>query len=175
MASNNWEKRIIETYGPNFRIEAGNPSMGSDGSDIYALYGTSDENDISLVGMTQGGTYKIHNDRSIEMIAGAKAESTGCDITITGMNGDVNITAMKNGQIRIRGSSIVFDADKDISFTAGNNFTIDAKNKYQCQANIANLDALEGNIAPDDIKFAFKVFTGTYVLDKALGAMGNFM
>ena len=101
--------------------------MGSDGSDIYALYGTSDENDISLVGMTQGGTYKIHNDRSIEMIAGAKAESTGCDITITGMNGDVNITAMKNGQIRICGSSIVFDADKDISFTAGNNFTIDAK------------------------------------------------
>ena len=57
MASNNWEKRICETYGPNFRIDAGNPSMGSDGSDIYALYGTSDEYDISLVGMTQGGTY----------------------------------------------------------------------------------------------------------------------
>ena len=178
MASNNWEKRICETYGPNFRIDAGNPSMGSDGSDIYALYGTSDENDISLVGMTQGGTYKLHNDRTIEMIAGAKAESTGCDITITGMNGDVNITAMQNGMVKIKGKNIMVEALEDVDLKAGRNINLTAgSGRIVLKANKIDRDTFSGNLS-GVLSFAARAYAptplGTDFITESFG-VGNFI
>lgn len=171
----NWQRRKYTSFSPHFRIDTGNPQMGLNGSDVYNLYGVNDERDVSLVGMSFGGMFHIYNDQSIEIIGGQKSTSTGVDIVITGKNGDVWITAEKNGQVRIRGANVVVDADENLTLKAGNNVKIEAGNKIAMKSNIANCDALAGNLAPENATFINGVFRGTYVLDKALGTLGGFL
>lgn len=173
MATQNWQRRQFETFSPNFRVDTGNPSMGYNGADVYNFYANTDEGDVSLSGMAQGGLFRIYNDRTIEIIGGQKSEETGVDICITGKNGDVWITAMKNGQVRIRGANVVIDADENLTLKAGNNIKIDAKNKLDLKGNIANLDAKEGNLVDKAISFMGQAFKGTYVYDKAVGLVGK--
>jgi len=171
----NWQRRKYTSFSPHFRIDTGNPQMGLNGTDVYNLYGVTDERDVSLVGMTFGGMFHIYNDQSIEIIGGQKSSSTGVDIVITGKNGDVWITAEKNGQVRIRGANITIDADENLTLKAGNNIKIQAENKIDLKGNISNCDALAGNLAPEQATFMFNTFDGTYVVDKALGTLGGFL
>jgi len=150
------------TFSPHFRIETGNPQMGLNGTSVYDLYAVSDNRDVSNVGMTFGGSYHIYNDQCIEIIGGQKSSSTGVDIIITGKNGDVWITAEKNGQVRIRGANIVIDADENLTLKAGNNIEIRAGNKIDLKSNIANCDALDGNLAALETTFGGNVFLGTF-------------
>ena len=173
MAAQNWQKRQCETFSPNFRIDTGNPSMGYNGSEVYDFYATSEEGDVSLIGMSEGGILHIYNDRTIEIIGGQKSEETGVDICITGKNGDVWITAMKNGQVRIRGANVVVDADENLTLRAGNNIKIEAGNKLDLKASIANLDAKEGNMVDKAVSFMGKTFEGTYVYDEATALVGK--
>lgn len=159
----NWQRRKYTSFSPNFRIDTGNPQMGLNGTDVYNLYAVTDNRDVSLVGMTNGGMFHIYNDQSIEIVGGQKSSSTGVDIIITGKNGDVWITAEKNGQVRIRGANIVVDADENLTLKAGNNIKMQAGNKIDLKSNISNCDALAGNIAPKSTTFGNKVFDGTYV------------
>lgn len=171
----NWQKRKYHAFSPYFRIDTGNPQMGLNGTDVYNLYGVTEGGDISLVGMTDSGMLHIYNDRTIEIVGGQKSEETGVDIHITGKNGDVWITAEKNGQVRIRGANIVIDADEDLTLRAGNNIRIEAGNKIDEKASIANTDALVGNATPIEATFMHGVFDGTYVYDKAIGTLGGFL
>jgi len=159
----NWQRRKSTSFSPYFRVDTGNPQMGLNGTSVYDFYAVTDNRDVSNVGMTFGGTYHIYNDQSIEIVGGQKSSSTGVDIQITGKNGDIWITAEKNGQIRIRGANIVIDADKDLTIKAGNNITIQAENKINLKGNIANCDALEGNLPPQATTFGGITFAGTYV------------
>ena len=52
--------------------------------------------------MTQGGIYRLYNDRTIEIIGGQNSERGGVDICITGMKGSILITAQENGEILIQ-------------------------------------------------------------------------
>ena len=171
----NWQRRKFSSFNPNFRIDSANPQMGCNGSDVYNFYSVSDSKDVSLVGTTQGGMYHIYNDQTIEIVAGQKSTSTGVDVIITGKNGDVWITAEKNGQVRIRATNVVIDADQNIDLVAGNNINIKAGNKIQLKSNIANCDALAGNLAPVQTTFMDKTFKGTYVRDLAQGTLGGFL
>lgn len=173
MATQNWQKRQCESFSPNFRIDTSNPSMGYNGSEVYDFYATNEEGDVSLIGMSEGGILHIYNDRTIEIIGGQKSEETGVDICITGKNGDVWITAMKNGQVRIRGANVVVDADENLTLRAGNNIKIEAGNKLDLKASIANLDAKEGNMVDKEVSFMGKVFEGTYVQDEAMSLVGK--
>ena len=173
MATQNWQRRQYESFSPNFRVDTCNPSMGYNGSDVYNFYSNNDAGDVALVGMTQGGMFHIYNDRCIEIVGGQKSEETGVDIKITGKNGDIWITAMKNGQVRIRGANVVVDADENLTLKAGNNINIEAKNKLSIKAGIANLDAKEGNLAPPKDAFMGKCFAGTYVEDSAIATVGK--
>ena len=173
MAIQNWQRRTYDIFNPNFRIDVSNPSMGYNGADVYNLYANTDEGDVSLVGMSQGGIFHIWNDRTIEIVGGQKSEETGVDIKITGKNGDIWITAMKNGQVRIRGANVVVDADENLTLKAGNNINIEAKNKLSIKAGIANLDAKEGTLAPPKDAFMGKCFAGTYVEDSATATVGK--
>ena len=173
MAAQNHQRRQFEVFSANVRLDTGNPSMGYNGADVYGLYANTDAGDVCLSGLAQGGLYKLYNDRTIEIIGGQKSEETGVDICITGKNGDVWITAMKNGQVRIRGSSIVIDADKDLTLKAGNNIKLDAKNKLETKGNIVNCEAKEGNVVKPDIAFMGKVFDGTFVFDQAIALVGS--
>lgn len=159
----NWQRRKHHTFSPNFRIDTGNPQMGLSGTSVYDLYAITDNRDISLVGMSNSGMFHIYNDQSIEIIGGQKSTSTGVDIIITGKNGDVWITAEKNGQVRIRGANIVVDADQNLTLRAGNNVKIQAGNKIDLKSNISNVDALMGNLTPFDTMFGGLVFKNTYV------------
>jgi hypothetical protein len=159
----NWQGRNFQSFGPKFRIDISNPQMGLNGSDVYNLYATTDNKDISLVGMSEGGIFHIYNDQSIEIIAGQKSKSTGVDIVITGKNGDIWITAEKNGQVRIRGSKITIDADESINLVAGKNINLTAGNSIKLKSNIAECDGLEGNLAPVPKTFGGITFDGTYV------------
>ena len=173
MATQNWQRRQYESFSPNFRIDTGNPSMGYNGADVYNFYANSDEGDVSLVGMSQGGIFHVYNDRTIEIIGGQKSEETGVDVCITGKNGDIWITAMKNGQVRIRGANVVVDADENLTLKAGNNIKIEAGNKLDMKAAIANLDAKEGNLVDEAVSFMGKTFAGTYVYDEAISLVGK--
>ena len=160
----NWQGRSLTSFGPKFRIDMNNPQMGCNGTDVYNLYAVTNNNDVCLTGLTEGGNYRIYNDHSIEIIAGQKSESNGVDIIISGRNGDVCITAEKNGRVRIRAQNIMIDADEDVDIKAGRNITLDSgSGRLLIKANKADCDSLDGNLAPKGSSFGEIAFAGTYV------------
>ena len=124
-----------------FRIDSGNPNVGFNGSSVYDLYGNTDSGDVSLMGMCQGGIYHFYNDRTIEIIGGQNNGRGSVDVCITGMKGSVVISAMENGDVRVSGKDIIFDAKKNIKFKCGENFTVDAGNKIDLNAKEAYCEA----------------------------------
>ena len=159
-----WQRRKFDSYSPKFRIDTGNPQMGLNGAEVFNLYGITDNKDVFLMGLSEGGIAKIYNDHSLEIIAGQKSKSTGVDIVITGKNGDVCITAERDGSIRIRGKNIILDADENINLTAGKNINLKADaGKILLKAPEASVDALTGNLPPLPTTFGGMVFDGTYV------------
>jgi len=159
----NWQSRTFQSFGPKFRLDMCNPQMGLNGTDVYNLYAVTDNKNVCINGLSEGGVYKIYNDGPIEFIAGQKSQSTGVDIVIVGKNGDITITAEKNGKVRIRASNITIDADETIDIVAGKNINLKAGKEILLKANIANCDALEGNLPPQAVTFGGITFEGTYV------------
>jgi hypothetical protein len=160
----NWQNRSLTSFGSKFRIDMNNPQMGCNGTDVYNLYAVTNNNDVCLTGLTEGGNYRIYNDHSIEIIAGQKSESNGVDIIITGRNGDVCITAEKNGRVRIRAQNIMIDADEDVDIKAGRNITLDSgSGRLLIKANKADCDALDGNLTPENTSWGEQVFAGSFV------------
>ena len=171
----NWQRREYNSFSHKFRIDVANPQMGVNGTDVYNLYAVTDKKDICLVGLSEGGVAKLYNDHSLEIIAGQKSKSTGVDIVITGKNGDVCITAEKDGSVRIRGKNIILDADENLELRAGKSVTCKADGgKILLKSQQADCDALLGNLPPVESTFGGLTFAGTYVgqdiLDKAYSA-----
>lgn len=161
----NWEARDICSFGPKFRLDINNPQMGGDGTDVYMLYGVTDNKDVCIAGLTEGGTYKIYNDRSVELIGGIKGTEGGVDIIISGMNGDVTITAMKNGAVRIKGANIMIHADEDVDIKAGRNITMSSgSGRILQKGNKIDAVALAGNVIESTTgSFVSRVFDGSFV------------
>jgi hypothetical protein len=161
----NWEARDIWSM-PNFRIDTNNPQMGYNGSLSYAMYSFNSSNDVNLTGLTDTGSYRIYNDRGIEIIAGNKSSEDGVDIVIGAMGGDITITAMRNGSIRIKGKNITIDADEDVDIKAGRNITMKSgSGRILLDGNIIDAKGLSGNVVEkvSGGTFGTKVFDGTYV------------
>lgn len=168
----NWERRDISSVGPKFRIDTNNPQMGGNGTNVYAMYATTDKKDINFSGLTESGTYRIWNDRTIEFIAGNKDSSDGVDIVIAGMSGDVTITAMRNGAVKIKGKNIVIEADEDIDLKAGRNININGKSRVLIKGNKCEADGLLGNLVPESfgaLAFA-KSFVGADIISSSFMA-----
>jgi hypothetical protein len=145
----NWEERSYWKLGPNFGIDVKNPQLGLSGTDVYSMYGVTVDKDINVCGLNNGnGLYHIYNDRSIEIIAGQNNSGGGIDINIAGKNGDICITAERNGNVRIRAKNIILDADENINLTAGRNVNIKAGSRVVTQSNQADCIAKTGNLAP---------------------------
>ena len=157
----NWQQRQYLSFGPHFRIETANPQMGLNGSTVYDLFAQTASGDKSVVGMSNGGIYHIYNDQCIEIVGGQEDDSCGPNIMLTAKTGDVWITAQQNGEVKIRGKNIVVDADDDLDLVAGNNITIRAGNRILLKSNVADCDALRGNLAPRDVTFMGQVYRGT--------------
>ena len=192
----NWQKRQYDSFGPHFRIETANPELGMCSNIAYNLYGYSDSQDTSNLGLMGNGQFQIFADQCITMKGGANIEDGGTCINIIGSRGDVCITALDNGDVRIRGKNIILDADENIEMVAGGKVEIDSteikavvQNKTTIKAtktsvtgesiNIGGktgitLQTSKGpifvkNIQARDVSWASKVFKGT----PALGALGG--
>lgn len=164
MANQNWEARHIDSRGPNFRIDVKNPQMGNNGSEVYNIYAVSDDGDVCLSGLTEGGKYRIYNDREIDIVAGSMSESDGVDITITGLNGDICITACRNGAVRIKGRNIMIEADEDVDIKAGRNINLNTSSgRILMKGNKIDKSALTGNSIDAAETFGGKVFQGSFV------------
>jgi hypothetical protein len=162
MAESNWEARDIFSLGPKYRIDVANPQMGSDGSDVYNMYAVNDSKDIALLSLSEGGTYRIYNERTIEMVAGIKNKETGIDILISGKNGDVSILAERNGRVRIKAHNIMIEADEDIDMVAGRNINLKSgSGRILLEGNKCDAKGLTGNLIEDS--FGINVFEGSFV------------
>ena len=123
----NWQKRQYDSYGPHFRIETANPELGVSGNIAYNLYGYADSGDISNIGMTGDGKVHVYGDQTITVAGGAKIDNGGVCVKIVGLNGDVIINAEKNGDVRISGKNLIFDAKENIEFTANGKVQINSR------------------------------------------------
>ena len=179
--SNNWARRKIISYTPEFRIDVNNPTNGFLGAGVYEKYAHTDSGDISLCGMNQAGVYHIYNDQTIEIIGGGGKNNDrgGVDIVISGMKGSVVITAQENGDIRIKGANIIMEAKEDIKFKCGGNATFDVGQKFDIKAKEAYCDAPH-SYGPDCIAtetnkktFLNQVFSGLKAEDIAIAASGG--
>tara|TARA_B100001059_G_scaffold186283_2_gene188201 strand:+ start:17026 stop:18090 length:1065 start_codon:yes stop_codon:yes gene_type:complete len=169
----NWEKRSLHSFGSNFRIDVCNPQTTTAGSQIYEIYGVTDkEEDVNLVGLGENGNFHIYNDRTIEIVGGQKATSSGVDILIQGKNGDVCINADRNGRVRIRAKDITLQADEDIDIVAGRNVSIKSgSGRTLIAGNVLEKSGLKGNLLDDAAQWATRVFEDTGLPAGAFGAL----
>jgi hypothetical protein len=134
-SSENWEARDIWSLGPKFRVDVNNPQKGCNGSEVYAIYGVNDNKDVNLSGLTEGGTYRIFNDRTIEIIGGQKN---------------------KEKQV---------EATEDLDMKAGRNINLNAgSGRILLNCNKADIEGLTGTLIEKLTgTFGMKVFQGSFV------------
>ena len=137
----NWQKRQYDSYGPHFRIETANPELGVCGNIAYNLYGYADSGDTSNLGLKGTGQFDIFADQCITIDGGAKVEGGGVCVNIIGSRGDIAITAMDNGDVRIKGRNIIIDADENIEMLAGGKVSIDSAEIEAVNQNTTRINA----------------------------------
>jgi hypothetical protein len=144
----NWEERCYSSWGPNFRIDSGNPQMGIAGEHVYTIYGVTNTKDQSSIGLDQSGLFSISCDRDIQITAGKKNDTEGVDIALTSFDGDITLTCLRNGSVRLKGRNIVLDALEDIDIIAGRNISITAGSTLKLKGMKVELDesSVAGNI-----------------------------
>ena len=145
----------------NYIIETGNPTVGFGGGTVFQEI-TEQNSQTSVRSMTEDGQMNIFNDDCITIVGGVTKDGGTC-INLVGKNGDVTITAEKNGDIKIKGSNILIDADENINITSRKNVTIKGSNSIYFDTPNLNTNALTGQLAPRDVTFGGLVFRGTKV------------
>lgn len=171
--TSNYESRDIFSIGPKFRITTNDILVGADGKSVYSLYSYNDSNDVNLMAFSESGTFRILNDRRIEIIAGNKSSGKDVDIVIAGMNGDVTITAMSNGSVRIKGKSVMIEAVEDLDLKAGRNITASTgSGRILMKSNKIDQTAQSGNAIKDTFGvrcFAKSPVGAEYISDVFVG------
>ena len=152
----NWQKRQYDSYGPHFRIETANPELGVCGNIAYNLYGYADSGDTANLGLKGNGLFDIFADQCITIDGGAKVEGGGVCVNIIGSKGDIAITAMENGDVRISGRNIILDADENIEMTAGGKVEIDSGELLATEQNTTRIRATKTSISGDNINIGGK-------------------
>ena len=147
----NWQKSQYDSFGQHFRIEPANPELGACGNIAYNLYGYSDSKDMSNIGMMGDGQLQIMADQCITVAGGANVEGGGVCVNIVGTKGDVTITAMKNGDVRIKGRNIILDADENIELAAGGKVNIDSAELVATTQNTTRINARKTRISGNNI------------------------
>ena len=140
------EARDYISVGPKFRITTNDPLMGGDGTSVYQMYAYTNDNDVHLQTFTETGSYKILNDKGIEIVAGNTGSEGSVDICLTGLGGDICITAMSNGTVKIKGKTVMIEAVEDLDLKAGRNINlVSGSGRIIQKANKIDQVALTGN------------------------------
>ena len=153
---------------PNFKFTTGNPTYGFGGGTVFSQQ-MEQNNQTGYWGMTEDGQMNIFNDATLTLSGGNEMEGGEC-VNIVGANGSVSITAMNNGDIKIKGTNIIIDADQNINISSNKSVTISGKSSIFFDTPNLATNALTGNLAPRDVTFGGLVFRGTKV---GQGAISN--
>lgn len=172
----NWERRDYTKWGYKYGLDINNPQMNGDGPAVYQWYGFTDNKDVNLSLYSESGMYSVLNDRSIEICAGGKNSPGEIDIQIAAKNGDITLTCMENGNIRIKGANIMIQADDDIDLLAGRNISLKAKNgTIKLDGQVCDVNGLAGNLVESTVgSFVQRVTADSFIgLDvlKTVGAV----
>lgn len=172
----NWERRDYTKWGYKYGLDINNPQMNGDGPAVYQWYGFTDNKDVNLSLYSESGMYSVLNDRSIEICAGGKNSPGEIDIQIAAKNGDITLTCMENGNIRIKGANIMIQADDDIDLLAGRNISLKAKNgAVNLDGQSVDVNGLAGNLVESTVgSFVQRVTADSFIgLDvlKTVGAV----
>ena len=151
---------------PNFKFTTGNPTYGFGGGTIFSQQ-MEQNNQTGYWGMTEDGQMNLFNDATLTISGGNEMEGGEC-VNIVGANGSVSITAMNNGDIKIKGTNIIIDADQNINIMSKKNVTISGKSSIFFDTPNLATNALTGNLAPRDVTFGGLVFRGTKVGGNAI-------
>ena len=150
----------------NYIIETGNQTVGFGGGTVFQEI-TEQNNQTSVRSMTEDGQMNIFNDDVITIVGGVTKDGGTC-LNLIGKNGDVTITAERNGDIKIKGSNILIDADDNINITSRKSVTIKGSNSIFFDTPNLNTNAMTGNLAPRSVTFGGLVFRGTKVGSNAI-------
>ena len=172
----NIELRSFDSFGPNYSFSISDPMMNGDGTSVFGYYGYTDNKDVNMQLFGQSGVYHQHTDKCIEMIAGAKNAPGDVSIVIATLNGDITLTAMKNGIVKIKGQNIMLQADEDIDLKAGRNITMISKNgRTYIDAQAVDVNGFKGNLVEATVgSFTQRVFQDSFIgfdVLKELGAV----
>ncbi len=160
----NWEQRVIDSRGPKYRLDVNNPQMGADGPNTYLQYAVTDNKDKQFSALSESGVYRLHNERTIEVVAGSKNSASDVGVKISSVEGDITITVMGNGQVKISGSSVIVQADEDIDLKSGRNITLNAASTITLNGIKVQAKGLIGNLIEKTVgSFIQRVFQPTYV------------
>ena len=151
---------------PNFVLQTSNPTVGFGGATVLQQV-MEQNNQTGIWGMTEDGQMNIFNDDCITITGGVTKDGGTC-LNLIGKNGDVTITAERNGDILIKGSNILIDADQNINIMSKKNVTISGKSSIFFDTPNLATNALTGNLAPRDVTFGGLVFRGTKVGGNAI-------
>ncbi len=165
----NHEQRVIQSFGPKFRIDVNGTLMGQKGTNVYLLYAVTDDNSTQFQALSESGQFMLHNEKNIEIVAGPKLKGdVGIDIKT--MKGNIEITCQGDGNVLIKGSNIVIDASEDISLKAGRNISLSASqtvnlrgNKVQASGQTGNIMKAIGHVTGGVGSFVQRAFSKTQV------------
>ena len=160
----NWSKYWFNE-GPNFKEIVGDETVDFGGGSIWRkIFEQNDQ--TAYIGLSKVGHLNIFNDDAINLIGGNTKKGGAC-LNIIGTNGDVNITADRNGVVRIKGAKkIVYDSP-DMFFNCGRHIHFKA-NSIQLECNSLNTTAYKGNLRVRDVSFAGLAYAGLPVGENAL-------
>lgn len=174
----NNHKRQLISFNPNFRIDTANPEMGASGTDVYKIYGVTDNGDNqSSISLSSSGLFSIYNDRTIQISGGTENSKGGEDIVIIGKSGNVSISA--DGTVRIYATNIMVEAEEDIHFKAGRNINLKAgSGRVMLEGTRIDYKGTSGNLISALGKdFTKKVFEGSFVgidfIDSTIGGIAD--
>lgn len=168
-------KRQLISFNPNFRIDTANPQMGLTGTDIYKIYGVTDNGDNqSSITLSSGGLLGVYNDHTIQISGGIKHTKGQEDIIIIGNEGNVSISA--KGIVRIYATNIMLEAEQDIHLKAGRNISMKSgSGRVMIDGPKVDIKGFSGNmISLLGLDFTKLVFEGSFIgIDFIDGAVGG--
>jgi len=141
----NWESRLTDTYGPKYSLDVNNPQMGENGTNVFLQRAATDNEVRQFCALDESGKYMLHNEGDVEIIAGKKVNGE-VGINIASQKASIAITCTGDGDILIKGSSVVIQAREDISLKAGRNISLNAPQTINLNANKVQANGKSGNI-----------------------------
>ncbi|GIS09126.1 MAG: hypothetical protein CM15mP113_2560 [Pseudomonadota bacterium] len=112
MSKSKSESRVLDVFGPNLVIETNGP-VGLGGPIAYQIYATTDKGAKWQQALHGSGLASMEADHTLEIQTGKLNKKGSISYMAMAHNGDMCMTA-ENGWIRIYGSNIVLEADKEL-------------------------------------------------------------